>query len=69
MYRGVTPVAVKQLHADDGQPMNNAARDEFMRETNILKCLHHPNLVSSFGSLSDFGHFLPEIFEKKIFET
>ena len=47
MYRGVTEVAVKQLHSDDGEEMNAAGREEFMREAKILKSLQHPNLVTT----------------------
>ena len=47
LYRGVTEVAIKQLHpAEDGEPMSFKAKAEFQNESNILMTLHHPNLVN-----------------------
>ncbi len=47
LFRGVTDVAIKQLHSgEDGEPMSAKAREEFIQEVKILKTLQHPNLVN-----------------------
>jgi serine/threonine protein kinase len=46
IYRGITEVAVKQLHSEVDDEMSILAKNEFFKEAKILKALQHPNLVS-----------------------